>query len=93
MRTAAVNMLEATVVKNEETAVAALWQVNHENVRKGLVRPYARYGKIGILRGHEEVETAAENQNAVPAAEWRAGADLGGGGGGTGGTCPPLPFI
>ena len=71
MRTAAVNMLEATVVKNEETAVAAMWQVNHENVRKGLVRPYARYGRIGILRGHEEVETAAENQNAVPAAEWK----------------------
>ena len=71
MRTAAVNMLEATVVKNEEAAVAAMWQVNHENVRKELVRPYARYGRIGILRADEKVEIAAENQNAVPAAEWR----------------------
>ena len=62
MRTAAVNMLEAA-------AVAAMWQANHQDVRKGLVRPYARYEGIGILRGDEEVETAAENQNAVPAAE------------------------
>ena len=57
--------LEATVVRNEEAAVAAMWQVNHEDVRKGLVRPYARYGRVGILRGDEEVETTAENQNAV----------------------------
>ena len=61
-RAAAVNMLEAA-------AVAAMRLVNHEDVRKGLVRPYARYGGIGILRGAEEVETAAENQHAVPAAE------------------------